>query len=575
MPGAMDGEDASDALVRPGDALGEGRFSIDSPLGRGGMGAVFRATDRTTGRAIAMKVLHPHLAREERHMARFRREADVLSRLDHPHIVRALVTGEEPDGLSWIAMELLEGRSLAELLGRSGTFTPTRAIAVARQILAALAAAHAIGVLHRDLKPGNVVVTERATGGDVVKVVDFGLARLATTKTYEKLTATGQVVGTPAFMAPEQALGDRADERTDLYAVGAILCAMLTGAPPYGRGKLVDVLPRILTGRREKLTVTHPELGPLAGVIEKALEDDRAERYATAADMDAALAALTGAEAAAGATIAWRPPVPLETLRLLPAPELEGTRVAARPAPRPRASPATTSTAPPSSSGGPAVAAAHAHDAEKRARAPATSVRVVGAWLLGGVAVLVLAVVAVRALLASEDGSASQLAASDLGSVPSAAPAAIAVVPVGVALDASIAPTADPAQVADRSEEHREARRMHPVPTQFTVWRSGESSLTDRSGTCAYLHFQDARSDSQPAFLSCWNTLGSSSDTAPYVFEVGVDDARGRFRVQRWITVHDPRVRRCLRIFADGVAPPGCIIHADEIAWQVTIAPDE
>jgi hypothetical protein len=210
-----------------------------------------------------------------------------------------------------------------------------QAVGIVRQVVSALVAAHEVGIVHRDLKPGNVMLVagERRP---LVKVLDFGLARFSESATYQKLTMTGVVVGTPSYMAPEQAFGDPVDHRADLWAVGAILHALLTGAPPFGSGKSPDLLPRLLANERERLTETRRDLGPIVEVVERLLEPEPEQRYATAAELDAALAPF---DAKVPTTREWKRPPTIATLALAPDPVLD--------APRPRKRPRTVLKPPP------------------------------------------------------------------------------------------------------------------------------------------------------------------------------------------------------------------------------------
>lgn len=306
-----------DAGVVRGDAerwvgaVLEGRYVIDRPLGRGGMGAVFEGRHVGLGRRVAIKLLHPELARETEHVARFRREAKVVGALRHPHIVEVLDTsGDASEGPAYCVMELLEGPSLSAVLREVTELEPARAVRIARQVLSALAAAHAAGVVHRDIKPPNIVIVTGYDGSEVAKVVDFGVAHLTETLGYTRLTQTGQIIGTPTYMAPEQASGHVVDARSDVYAVGAVLFTALAGKPPFGRGSAFDVLPRVLTGDRPRLLEVAPQIDPsLAEIVERAMAVDPAVRFQSATDMERALADFaTGVPSARAApTIGQRP----------------------------------------------------------------------------------------------------------------------------------------------------------------------------------------------------------------------------------------------------------------------------
>ncbi|WP_438001040.1 protein kinase [Sorangium sp. So ce185] len=222
--------------MRVGDVL-EGRFTLDARAGSGGMGEVFRAHDRDTGQAVAVKVM---LARHSGERARFEREVRVLSELSHPAIVQFVAHGETPDGEPYLAMEWLEGEDLRARLAR-GMLGVDESVALAARVAAALGTAHARGVVHRDLKPSNLFLP----AGDValVKVLDFGIAHLGDVT---RLTRTGAILGTPGYMAPEQAGGAGAlDARADVFALGCVLYECLTGTPAFAGERLMAVLAKI------------------------------------------------------------------------------------------------------------------------------------------------------------------------------------------------------------------------------------------------------------------------------------------------------------------------------------------
>lgn len=203
-----------------------GRYRLDAVIGRGGMSTVYRATDAVLGRTVAVKILLAALAEQDpTYAARFRREARAAAALASPSVVTVYDTGTE-DGAAYIIMELVSGRSLAEMLAESRPLEVAEAIRVGAGVADALRAAHAAGILHRDVKPANVMVAEDGA----VKVLDFGIARTLGATT---LTQEASVVGTAAYMAPERALGRPGDERSDIYSLGCLLFAMLTGRPPF------------------------------------------------------------------------------------------------------------------------------------------------------------------------------------------------------------------------------------------------------------------------------------------------------------------------------------------------------
>ena len=216
-----------------GTLLG-GRYRLRSLLGRGGMGSVYAAVQEDLGRSVAVKILDPLLACDPGQLERFRREALASAALGHPNIVQvtdfSAPTNTQPP---FLVMELLAGQSLGQLLDRESVVAPQRIAFIASQLLSALGAAHAAGIVHRDIKPDNVFLVSTSAFHDLVKVLDFGIAKLATEEGGARLTGTGAMLGTPAYMAPEQARGAVVDHRADLYAVGATMYQALAGRLPH------------------------------------------------------------------------------------------------------------------------------------------------------------------------------------------------------------------------------------------------------------------------------------------------------------------------------------------------------
>ncbi|MCA9607631.1 MAG: protein kinase [Myxococcales bacterium] len=206
-----------------------GRYVITERVGAGGMGTVYKARHEIVGRDVAIKFLAPDLAGDKTNRERFLREAKAANRIDHEHIIDITDYGETRDGLAYLVMEFLIGQPLSRLIER-GPLAAHRAVDIARQMASALARAHELDVIHRDIKPDNVYVIDRGTGMDFVKLLDFGLAKM---KGEMRLTASGAVFGTPEYMAPEQARGRPLTGKADLYALGCVLHEMLTGHPPF------------------------------------------------------------------------------------------------------------------------------------------------------------------------------------------------------------------------------------------------------------------------------------------------------------------------------------------------------
>ena len=264
-----------------------GPYEILEPLGEGGMGEVYRARDTRLGRDVAIKVISDALAAEGR--ARFEREVKAASALTHPNICAVHDVGEA-DGRLFFVMELVDGATLGAHAGRR-SLEPSAVIAIGMQIADALDAAHAHGIVHRDIKPGNILITSRGH----IKVADFGVATrtaIPDAETVERLTISGRVVGTPAYMAPELLRGAAADARSDLWALGVVLHELLVGHPAYAGTNAFEISAAILNDAVPRL----PERVPagLRAVIERCLAKDPDERYQRASDVHDALARLEG-----------------------------------------------------------------------------------------------------------------------------------------------------------------------------------------------------------------------------------------------------------------------------------------
>jgi serine/threonine-protein kinase len=214
-----------------------GKYRVVRLLGEGGMGAVYEGEQQlgTTKRKVAIKTLHPHLSRDPKVKARFEREVGTIAELEHPNTIQVHDFGSTPDGILYIVMEFLQGRSLADLLEKEGALSPERALHVFEQVCGSLEEAHGRGIVHRDLKPDNVVLVERAGKKDFVKVLDFGIAKRANEedRNEQKLTQQGMVLGTPPYMSPEQFTGQPIDARSDIYSLGVMAYEMLSGRLPF------------------------------------------------------------------------------------------------------------------------------------------------------------------------------------------------------------------------------------------------------------------------------------------------------------------------------------------------------
>ena len=252
----------------------DNRYRVLRKLGEGGMGTVYAAEHVEIGKVVAIKILHPHYSTEQELVERFRREARAASRIGHPNIIDVMDFGTTEDGCAYFIMEHLDGIDLADVLSHERRLDPNRSCQITIQVCRALTAAHAAGVIHRDLKPENIFLVARDGKADFVKVLDFGVARSADRTT--RLTNPGIAMGTPEYMAPEQAAGGVVDHRGDIYSVGALLYEMVTGQPPQKRdGEIVG--PRSL-----RLQLSED----LDRIIVRALAQDPAQRYQSMAQME-------------------------------------------------------------------------------------------------------------------------------------------------------------------------------------------------------------------------------------------------------------------------------------------------
>ncbi|HTQ47576.1 MAG TPA: protein kinase [Polyangiaceae bacterium] len=266
-------------------------------VGIGGMGRVYRAEQTNLGRTVAVKIIHPHLVGEENAAARFITESRAASRLNHPNSVGIIDFGKSPDGQLYLVMEFLRGHDLARVTYEEGPLPFRRIVDVLRQTLAALAEAHNENIVHRDLKPENIILEPVRSGGDFVKVVDFGLAKIRADQAQPSITSPGIVCGTPEYMSPEQARGDPLDARSDLYAVGVILYQLLTGRLPFEAESPTQVVLAHLTQPPiDPRTVAPDRQIPreLAELVLKALSKEPKDRFQDSDELSAALGAAIG-----------------------------------------------------------------------------------------------------------------------------------------------------------------------------------------------------------------------------------------------------------------------------------------
>ncbi|NTX13543.1 protein kinase [Myxococcus sp. CA056] len=287
--GSTDGVDhlcSGQSLQLIGQVL-DGRYKIESVLGQGGMGMVFRATQTSVQRPVAVKTLNPSLAAAPQFFERFRREAEIASRLRHPNVITIFDFGRAPDGTCYYVMELLQGESLKEVVKREGPMSLRRATSLIEQATQGLAHAHQEGCVHRDLKPHNIMVQDLG-GRDFVKVLDFGLVKALEAEEEEQLTSTGQVLGTPQYMPPEQAGGEAVDQRSDLYSMAGVLYFCLTGSSPFGANTVRKALTASLTQQVPAVNSKRqgaPVPAALDAFFRKALSPEKEDRYQSAQEL--------------------------------------------------------------------------------------------------------------------------------------------------------------------------------------------------------------------------------------------------------------------------------------------------
>ena len=280
-----------DAVADPllGKILGE-RFLVHDLLGQGGSGTIYRAEHVTLRRKVAIKVLHDELSRDDLAVERFRREATTVAEIDNEHIVEIHDFGRTPDGRLYLAMELLEGETLDGVLARDKQLSVERAADILIQVGEALMEAHAIGYVHRDLRPRNIYLAVRRGKANFIKLLDFGLAKLVETEGQAASTSLGMTFGDPRYMSPEQARGDRIDRRADIYQLGCVAYEILTGAPPFSGNRVFDILTKQVTEAPQPLPTRRPGV-PLwmEAAVTKMLAKDPENRFATTTRMVEAL----------------------------------------------------------------------------------------------------------------------------------------------------------------------------------------------------------------------------------------------------------------------------------------------
>jgi serine/threonine-protein kinase len=422
----------------------DGRFTIESKLGSGGMGSVYRAFQHSMGRHVAIKVITPRLSHDVVAAKRFLREAKLTSRLSQPNTVTVLDFGQTAKGALYLVMELLKGRTLSALLTDSGPMPVERIARIGVQVGDALDAAHALDIIHRDLKPSNILVLDDPPGRDLIKVLDFGLAKsLAADETTTEMTHSDMLLGTPNYMPPELCTGQGSDSRSDLYSFGVILYEMLSGALPFKAETVNSLLTQHAYDPPAPLGDEYP--APLRELIMKMLAKQRDDRPQTAAEVRTALMKLTSRRS--GDTAA--PPVGPRTA----SPEAD-THVA------PSSTPAMAAAAP----------------APARSRAP----------IMAAIAIAVFGLAIAGGYFALRDRGDATPAPTAATATPDAAPTPAitvdaAAVPAAAAEPPDAAPASEPKPDRRKPKRKRRPKKPDRDPSEDFVKPAGAEDFIDPS----------------------------------------------------------------------------------------------
>jgi serine/threonine-protein kinase len=321
-----------------------GKYRLDAYLSRGGMGSVYRATHLMLEKPVALKVIKPELVGSSEFARRFQREARAATSLNHPNIVAVYDLGQADDGTLYIAMELVDGPSLKDAIQKAGPMDPIRIVRLMRQVLSALALAHRNHIVHRDLKPQNIMLATDRDGNEIAKLVDFGIAKTFDDRT--QLTSTGFAIGTPQYMAPEQASGSDVDGRSDLYSLGIILYEMLVAEVPFNDPSTPAILVKHLTEAPVRPSLRRTDIAVHRGLEDiavRCLEKDPSKRYQNAEEMAQAMAAAVSLDGSA-ASVSEAATLPMGAPHLT---TMGSTHTAAPAVPPPSVTPARPASPPP------------------------------------------------------------------------------------------------------------------------------------------------------------------------------------------------------------------------------------
>ncbi len=435
----------------------KGKYRIQARLGEGGMAVVYKAHHELLDELRALKVIRPDLARDSEFMGRFRNEAIMARKLNHPNAVRVDDLDIAEDGLPFIAMELVVGDTLKTLVQRVGALPVSLVLDITLHVCEALDAAHKLGLIHRDIKPDNIVLIAQREGPPTAKILDFGISRLRQETSGSKgLTQTGMVIGTPEYMSPEQVMGKKGtdiDGRSDLYSLGIVMYRMLTGELPFTGETTVEMFLQHLHTPAQAPHTMKPELAipeSVSAIVMKAMDKDREKRFATGAEMAAAIKKARGSTTLSTKKIDWEG-LSTATATFGAEKDTPGSPAVRSPAPsaRPVASPGTGPV-------GPTI--------EKSAyRQPARRGRGQDQFPLGKVLKLAIVVVVVAGALAGWKYYQSWRANRPQISEP-----------------AGITEPANPPETSHPSEQPSEPPRSNPAPAANGVQRPGQrTDLTD------------------------------------------------------------------------------------------------
>ncbi len=435
----------------------DGRYRVIEPISEGAMGVVYRGERLKLGRIVAIKVMHEQLPAELSSRKRFETEATAMAKLEHPHCAAVIDVGVH-DNMPFVVMDYVAGETLRDIVA-NGPLPIPRAVELVRQVLSGLAHAHEQGIIHRDIKPANIVVSQKSGLGDHVKILDFGLARIADAPT----VTTGIVVGTPAYMAPEQIRGTAIDHRADLYAAGVLLFELLTAAKPFVSPKddPVEVCTMHLKVPPPTLAAKQPEIefGALEAIVAKALSKKPEDRYANAGEFAMALDAVAPRRATAPVI-----PIPVATE--------SGWTVAANSAPVPAPSVNSGPTVPTAAATGPTVAPI---PSTATGRVPTK----IGAPVVGPVTGPVAASAPVAAPIPPTAPAVGRVQTKPIGGPASVPPAPVAVPPGPVSEPPSPRPArttkAPPAPFASRAKSPTVKPAFNPQASLATAAAAAES----------------------------------------------------------------------------------------------------